>query len=162
MPAKCPQRFGARPRDRRGAELQRGARFLDLSVRVRRSWRADDALLDRLGVQAVVNGNAVSLRGPEQSRETAKSVLEQLYGRLAQGEMIGVGEVVGAIRHADKFEPQAPQAKTEQPQIAEIPAAQQLLGELHIAHNTITLDALHCQKKPSRLPRKLRRKRSSN
>ena len=44
----------------------------------------------------------------------------------------------------------------------EIPAAQQLLGELHVAHSTITLDALHCQKKPSRLPRKPRRKRSSN
>ena len=44
----------------------------------------------------------------------------------------------------------------------EIPAAQQLLGELHVAHNTITLDALHCQKKPSRLPRKPRRKRLSN
>ncbi|MGH6865719.1 MAG: PhoH family protein [Methyloceanibacter sp.] len=57
-------------------------------------------LEDRLGVEAVVNGNAVSLRGPETSCATAKSVLEQLYGRLAQGEMIGVGEVVGAIRHA--------------------------------------------------------------
>ena len=57
-------------------------------------------LEDRLGVEAVVNGNAVSLRGPEASCATAKSVLEQLYGRLAQGEMIGVGEVVGAIRHA--------------------------------------------------------------
>jgi phosphate starvation-inducible PhoH-like protein len=79
-------------------------------------------LEDRLGVQAVVNGNAVSLRGPEQSREAAKSVLEQLYGRLAQGEMIGVGEVVGAIRHADKPEPQA---KAE-PRDAEIPAAQQI------------------------------------
>lgn len=44
----------------------------------------------------------------------------------------------------------------------EIPAAQQLLGELHVAHSTITLDALHCQKKPSRLPRKPRRKRLSN
>jgi len=62
-------------------------------------------LEDRLGIQAVVNGNVVSLRGPEQSRETAKSVLEQLYGRLAQGEMIGVGDVVGAIRHARSFEP---------------------------------------------------------
>ena len=61
-------------------------------------------LEDRLGVEAVVNGNAVSLRGPEASRATAKSVLEQLYGRLAQGEMIGVGEVVGAIRHARAFE----------------------------------------------------------
>jgi phosphate starvation-inducible protein PhoH and related proteins len=62
-------------------------------------------LEDRLGIQAVVNGNVVSLRGPEQSRETAKSVLEQLYGRLAQGEMIGVGEVVGAIRHSRTAEP---------------------------------------------------------
>src|SRR5512143_2045373 len=49
-------------------------------------------LEDRLGVEAVVNGNAVSIRGPEASCATAKSVLEQLYGRLAQGEMIGVGE----------------------------------------------------------------------
>ena len=62
-------------------------------------------LEDRLGVEAVVNGNAVSLRGPEASCATAKSVLEQLYVRLAQGEMIGVGEVVGAIRHARTFEP---------------------------------------------------------
>lgn len=44
----------------------------------------------------------------------------------------------------------------------EIPAAQQLLGELHVAHSTITLDALHCQKKPSRLPRKPRHRRLSN
>ena len=64
-------------------------------------------LEDRLGVEAVVNGNAVSLRGPESSCLTAKSVLEQLYGRLAQGEMIGVGEVVGAIRHARNYEPDA-------------------------------------------------------
>src|SRR5512140_2076015 len=39
-------------------------------------------LEDRLGIEAVVNGNAVSLRGPEASCATAKSVLEQLYGRL--------------------------------------------------------------------------------
>lgn len=30
----------------------------------------------------------------------------------------------------------------------EIPAAQQLLGELHVAHRIVTLDAMHCQKKP--------------
>jgi phosphate starvation-inducible PhoH-like protein len=62
-------------------------------------------LEDRLGVEAVVNGNAVALRGPEQSCAKAKSVLEQLYGRLAQGETIGVGEVVGAIRHVAAIEP---------------------------------------------------------
>ena len=44
----------------------------------------------------------------------------------------------------------------------EIPAAQQLLGELDVARTTITLDALHCQKKPSRPLRKPRRRRSSN
>jgi hypothetical protein len=44
----------------------------------------------------------------------------------------------------------------------EIPAAQQLLGELQVAHSTITLDALHCQKKLSRLPRKPRRTPLSN
>ena len=54
-------------------------------------------LEDRLGVEATVNGNAVALRGPENSCASAKAVLEQLYVRLAQGEMIGVGEVVGAI-----------------------------------------------------------------
>ncbi len=58
-------------------------------------------LEDRLGVQAVVNGNAVSLRGPKDSREMAKSVLEHIYARLSGGETIGVGEVVGAIRHVD-------------------------------------------------------------
>jgi len=62
-------------------------------------------LEDRLGVEAVVNGNAISLRGPEASTARAKSVLAQLYSRLAQGEMIGVGEVVGAIRHARSYEP---------------------------------------------------------
>ena len=44
----------------------------------------------------------------------------------------------------------------------EIPAAQRLLGELDVARSTITLDALHCQKKPSRPPRRRRRVRSSN
>ena len=64
-------------------------------------------LEDRLGVEAVVNGNAVSLRGSEASCATAKSVLEQLYSRLAQGETISVGDVVGAIRHARALEPSA-------------------------------------------------------
>ena len=62
-------------------------------------------LEDRLGVEAVVHGNAVSLRGTDSSCAIAKTVLEQLYGRLAQGETIGAGEVVGAIRHAGAEEP---------------------------------------------------------
>jgi hypothetical protein len=34
----------------------------------------------------------------------------------------------------------------------EIPAAQRLLSELQVADGTVTLDAIHCQKKPSRSP----------
>jgi hypothetical protein len=44
----------------------------------------------------------------------------------------------------------------------EIPAAQQLLGELNVADCIITLDALHCQKKPSRPPHTRRPRLSSN
>jgi hypothetical protein len=44
----------------------------------------------------------------------------------------------------------------------EIPAAQQLLGELEVAHCIITLDAMHCQKKPSRPPRRRRLASSFN
>jgi GTP-binding protein Era len=37
---------------RRELERELGTRVhLDLSVRVRRGWRADDALLDRLGIE---------------------------------------------------------------------------------------------------------------
>jgi phosphate starvation-inducible PhoH-like protein len=76
-------------------------------------------LEDRLGIQAVVNGNVVSLRGPEQSRETARSVLEQLYDRLAQGEMIG------AIRHARTPE-QVTEVVEADAKDAKVPAAQQI------------------------------------
>ncbi len=78
-------------------------------------------LEDRLGVEAVVNGNAVSLRGPDASCATAKTVLEQLYGRLAQGETIGAGEVVGAIRHARAFDPGG-----NEPRAPGTPEAQQI------------------------------------
>lgn len=44
----------------------------------------------------------------------------------------------------------------------EIPAAQQLLSELQLAHCIVTLDAMHCQKKPSRQPHRRRRGSLSN
>ena len=34
----------------------------------------------------------------------------------------------------------------------EIPAVQRLLGELGLAESVITVDAMHCQKKPSKSP----------
>ncbi len=44
----------------------------------------------------------------------------------------------------------------------EIPAAQRLLGELDMAERIVTLDALHCQKKRSKLPPRRRRSSSSS
>jgi DDE_Tnp_1-associated len=44
----------------------------------------------------------------------------------------------------------------------EIPAAQQLLGELNVVDCIVTLDALHCQKKHSRPPHRRRHRLSSN
>jgi hypothetical protein len=44
----------------------------------------------------------------------------------------------------------------------EIPAAQRLLSELQVADGTVTLDAIHCQKKPSRPPPGRKHRSSSN
>jgi hypothetical protein len=44
----------------------------------------------------------------------------------------------------------------------EIPAAQQLLKELLVADCTVTLDAIHCQKKPSRPPPRRKHNSLSN
>ena len=44
----------------------------------------------------------------------------------------------------------------------EIPAAQRLLGELQLANCTVTLDAMHCQKKHLRPPQRRRQTSSSN
>jgi len=44
----------------------------------------------------------------------------------------------------------------------EIPAAQQLLSELRVAHCIVTLDAMHCQKKPSSSPHRPGLSSSSN
>ena len=64
-------------------------------------------LEDRLGIEATVNGNAVALRGPDAACAAAKSVLERLYARLAQGETISAGDVAGAIRHATQPDDEA-------------------------------------------------------
>ena len=99
-------------------------------------------LEDRLGVEATVNGNAVALRGPENSCASAKAVLEQLYVRLAQGEMIGVGEVVGAIRHARAVEPgEIDEPGTQVPEARQIRTRKRLITARTPAQSAY-LDAL--------------------
>ena len=57
-------------------------------------------LEERLGVDAVVQGNVVTLTGDAQACDMAMDVLQYLYGRLEKGEQVGPGEIDGAIRHA--------------------------------------------------------------
>jgi phosphate starvation-inducible PhoH-like protein len=85
-------------------------------------------LEDRLSIEAVVNGNAVALRGSEQACAAARSVLEQLYGRLAEGETIGPGEVVGAIRHASAaMVSDTGSTETATPRVAQIRTRKRLI-----------------------------------
>ena len=54
---------------------------------------------DRLGIEAHAHGNVVILSGSESACDIARSVLEQLYARVARGEQVGPGDFDGLIRH---------------------------------------------------------------
>jgi len=55
---------------------------------------------DRLGIEAHAHGNVIILNGPQAAAEIARSVLEQLYSRVAAGQQIGAGDFDGLMRHA--------------------------------------------------------------
>ncbi len=52
----------------------------------------------RLGVEAVARGNQVTIKGPHESCEHARDVLEQLYDRLQKGLDVHPTDVEGAIK----------------------------------------------------------------
>jgi phosphate starvation-inducible protein PhoH and related proteins len=52
----------------------------------------------RLGVQAHVNGNHILIKGPQESAEQARRVLEALYQRAKSGHELSVGDVDGALQ----------------------------------------------------------------
>ena len=52
----------------------------------------------RLGIEATPRGNHVALRGPAESCDQARRVLETLYARASRGEPVSLGDVDGAIR----------------------------------------------------------------
>jgi phosphate starvation-inducible PhoH-like protein len=54
----------------------------------------------RLGIEAHAHGNVVTLTGSKTAIAAGRSVLEFLYKRARSGEDIGLGDVDGAIRHA--------------------------------------------------------------
>jgi len=51
----------------------------------------------RLGASCYANGNHVTLKGDAEACDHARRVLEILYGRVAQGQSVGLGDVDGAI-----------------------------------------------------------------
>ena len=72
-------------------------------------------LEDRLGIEAHVHGNVVTLTGPAEACATAREVLEKLYARIRGGEDIGAGDVDGLLRHIRAEMPgkdQLPQIRT--------------------------------------------------
>ncbi|MFQ5625616.1 MAG: PhoH family protein, partial [Methyloligellaceae bacterium] len=85
-------------------------------------------LEDKLGIEAVAHGNVVTLRGAESSCAMAKEVLEELYGRLSNGETIDPGDIDGAIRHASATPPGADGAdKTRKSKIEQIRTRKRLI-----------------------------------
>ena len=60
----------------------------------------------RLGIEAVARGNQVTIKGPHDACETARTALESLYHRLKKGDEIHPGDVEGALRMAQASEGQ--------------------------------------------------------
>ena len=74
---------------------------------------------DRLGIEAHVHGNVVTLSGPAEACATAREVLEKLYARVRAGDDIAAGDVDGLLRHIkaepggkDQGNDQLPQIRT--------------------------------------------------
>jgi len=65
---------------------------------------------ERLGVTLSTRGNRVSISGPREAAETAKTVLRSLYGRLRNGLGVDLGDVDGAVRLAEARGTGAPAA----------------------------------------------------
>jgi phosphate starvation-inducible PhoH-like protein len=65
----------------------------------------------RLRVSCFANGNHVTLKGGAEACEHARRVLEILYGRVALGQAIGLGDVDGAIEECARQTSLFPEAE---------------------------------------------------
>lgn len=54
----------------------------------------------QLGVSLISRGNVLTIAGPAEATDAARSALDALYARLRQGLEVGVGEVDAAVRMA--------------------------------------------------------------
>lgn len=56
----------------------------------------------RLNISANTNGNRINLKGSKEACESAKRVLENLYGRAKAGQHVTMGDVDGAIEESSQ------------------------------------------------------------
>jgi len=68
-------------------------------------------LARRLRVACVASGNHVMLKGPTESCEHARRVLELLYGRVQLGQEVGLGDVDGAVEETARQKSLFPDAE---------------------------------------------------
>lgn len=68
----------------------------------------------RLGIQAIANGNHVTLEGRKPLPEQAKKILETLYKRVARKEQLTVGDIDGVFEELAFQGNLFPNAQTEQ------------------------------------------------
>ena len=61
----------------------------------------------QLGVSLISRGNVLTIAGPAEATDAARSALDALYARLRQGLEVGVGEVDAAVRMATTPEGEA-------------------------------------------------------
>jgi phosphate starvation-inducible PhoH-like protein len=59
----------------------------------------------QLGVTAHAQGNVITLSGPKAACEMAREALNELYRRVAKGEVIASGDVDGVVRHVRSGSP---------------------------------------------------------
>ena len=60
----------------------------------------------KMGIEAIARGNRVTIKGPSDLCDQAKRVLDSLYYRLQEGEVIEQADVDGAIRMAEASDEQ--------------------------------------------------------
>jgi phosphate starvation-inducible PhoH-like protein len=90
---------GARGPDETAAEITLAFEDNRLASLVFGQYDQNIAKIERkLGVTAQANGNHIVLKGPADACESARRVLENLYGRVKLGQSVELGDVDGAIQ----------------------------------------------------------------
>jgi phosphate starvation-inducible protein PhoH and related proteins len=102
-------------------------------------------LEQKLSVEAVAHGNVIVVKGSESGCAMARDVLEHLYSRLKSGHTIALGDVDGAIRHANAgIRHQKDKDKGEGPELGQLRTRKRLVSARTLMQ-TRYIEALQAQ-----------------